>query len=128
MDAAARAALATAKRIHLTTYGATGRAGTVPVWFMVKDGSLYFTTKRGSLKAKRIRATGRATVHVGAAAGPAFEARAELVEDRPDLEDAILAAYRRKYPVVVPLFMGPFIRRRLRRKENVVVRLTPSGV
>jgi hypothetical protein len=53
--------------------------------------------------------------------------RAELLDDRPDLAREILAAYRHKYPIVVPLFMGYFIRRRLARKDNVIVRLTPLG-
>lgn len=126
MDAAAARALGTAKRMYLTTYSASGRAGTVPTWFMVTDGVLYFTTLRASLKARRIRATGRVRVALGAPDGPAFDGRAEWVDDRPDLEREVLAAYRRKYPVVVPLFMGRFIRKRLARKESVLVRITPA--
>jgi PPOX class probable F420-dependent enzyme len=118
-------ALARSKRMYLTTWSAAGKTGTVPVWFMPKDGRLYFTTGRTSLKARRIARSGRARVALGAPDGPSFDVRAELVDDRPDLEREILAAYRRKYPIVVPLFMGAFIRRRLARKENVVVRLTP---
>jgi PPOX class probable F420-dependent enzyme len=120
-------ALARAKRMYLTTWSAGGKAGTVPVWFMPKDGSLYFTTGRTSLKARRMARSGRARVALGAADGPSFDVRAELLDDRPDLAREILAAYRRKYPIVVPLFMGFFIRRRLARKENVIVRLTPLG-
>lgn len=126
MDAAGARALGTAKRMYLTTYSASGRAGTVPTWFMVTDGVLYFTTLRASLKARRIRATGRVRVALGAPDGPAFDGRAEWVDDRPDLEREVLAAYRRKYPVVVPLFMGRFIRKRLARKESVLVRITPA--
>jgi hypothetical protein len=66
-------------------------------------------------------------VALGTPDGPAFDVRAELVEDRPDLEREILAFYRRKYPLVVPLFMGRFIRRRLASKVNVIVSLTPLG-
>jgi PPOX class probable F420-dependent enzyme len=126
IDAALDAALARAKRIHFTTFSAAGTPGTVPVWFMRKDGRLYFTTARASLKARRIQASGRVRVHVGAADGPAFDATARLVDDRPDLEREILGAYRRKYPLVVPLFMGWFIRRRLARKDNVVIEITPA--
>jgi PPOX class probable F420-dependent enzyme len=118
-------ALARSKRMYLTTWSASGKIGTVPVWFMPKDGSLYFTTGRTSLKARRMARSGRARVALGTPDGPSFEARAELLDDRPDLAREILAAYRRKYPIVVPLFMGFFIRRRLARKENVIVRLTP---
>lgn len=125
MDAALEAALKTAKRIYVTTWSKTGKSGTVPVWFMVKNGFLYFTTLRASLKARRIKATGRVRVEVGARGGPEFEGRGEWVDDRPDLEDEILRTYRRKYPVLVPLFMGRRIRRRLASKESVVIQIRP---
>ena len=59
MNAAIAHGLRTAKRMYLTTYSTSGRSGTVPTWFMVKDGVLYSTTLRASLKARRIKATGR---------------------------------------------------------------------
>jgi PPOX class probable F420-dependent enzyme len=127
MDPALDAALRKAKRIYVTTWGPLGRSGTVPVWFMPKDGRLYFTTLRESLKARRIRATGRIRVHVGAPDGPAFDGHAAEVNDRPDLEDEILTTYRRKYPILVPLFMGRGIRRRLRSGESVVIEITPEA-
>jgi len=118
-------ALQTAKRMYLTTVSTSGRSGTVPTWFMVMDGALYFTTLRASLKARRIKATGRVRVGLGAPDGPSFEGRAEWVDDRPDLEQAVLAAYRRKYPLVVPLFMGRWIRKRLASKASVLIRISP---
>ena len=78
----------------MTTYSRAGKPGTVPTWLWPRDGHVYFTTKRDSLKARRIRDGGRVTVHVGAKDGPAFEGRAEWVDDRPDLEDALLRDYR----------------------------------
>ena len=122
---AVESALRRAKRLHLTTWSASGKSGTVPVWFMMKDGALYFTTIRRSLKARRIKATGRVRINVGAADGPSFDGTAEWVDDRPDLEAEVLAVYRRKYPLLVPLFMGRYIGRRLRSKESVLVRITP---
>jgi hypothetical protein len=65
-------------------------------------------------------------VHVGAKNGPAFEGRAEWVDDRPDLEHALLRDYRRKYWLVVPLFMGRYIRKGLARKTSVLIRVTPA--
>lgn len=127
MDPALDQAIKTAKRIYVTTWSPSGESGTVPVWFMVKDGRLYFTTLRESLKARRIRATGRVRVHIGAPDGRAFEGRAAEVGDRPDLEEEILLTYRRKYPVLVPLFMGRLIRRRLRSGESVVIQITPEA-
>jgi len=126
VDAAVARALGTAKRMYLTTYAASGRSGTVPTWFMVKAGVLYFTTLRASLKSRRIRGTGRVRVALGAPDGPAFDGFAEWVDDRPDLERLVLAAYRRKYPIVVPLFMGRLIAKRLATKASVLVRITPA--
>jgi PPOX class probable F420-dependent enzyme len=120
-------ALGGAKYVYLTTYAPSGRPGTVPVWCWLHDGAVYFTTQRASLKARRIARTGRVTVHVGRRDGPAFEARAEWVDGRPDLEAALLAAYRRKYPLLVPLWMGHRIRRGLAAKTSVLIRITPEA-
>jgi PPOX class probable F420-dependent enzyme len=120
------AALKTAKYIYLTTYSATGKPGTVPVWCWPHDGAVYFTTQRASLKARRIRETGRATVHVGSKDGPAFDGRAEWVDGRPDLESALLEAYRRKYPLLVPLWMGRRIRKGLAAQTSVLIRISPT--
>lgn len=119
------AALRAARYIYLTTYGPTGQPGTVPVWLWVHDGAVYFTTRRDSLKARRIRRDGRVTVRVGRPDGPAFEGRAEWVEDRPDLEAALLDAYRRRYRILVPLWMGRRIRRGLQARTSVLIRITP---
>lgn len=120
------AALAGARYIYLTTYSAAGKPGTVPTWCWLHEGALYFTTQRASLKARRIKTDGRVTVHVGRADGPVFEGRAEWVDDRPDLEAAILSAYHRKYWVLVPLWMGRYIRKGLRAKSSVLVRILPA--
>ncbi len=94
---------------------------------MVREGVIYFTTLRASLTARRIQADGRVAVQVGSRRGPAFEGRAEWVEDRPDLEAEILRIYRRTYPILAPLLLGRRIRRRLARKESVVIRITPAS-
>jgi PPOX class probable F420-dependent enzyme len=120
------AALARAKYLYVTTYSQAGKPGTVPTWLWPHDGAVYFTTKRDSVKARRIRNNGRVTIHVGAKDGPAFDGRAEWVDDRPDLEAALLAAYRRKYWLTVPLFMGRYIRKGLAAKTSVLIRVTPT--
>jgi PPOX class probable F420-dependent enzyme len=120
-------ALQRAKYIYLTTYGRTGRSGTVPTWLWPHDGVVYFTTQRSSLKARRIRDTGRVTVRVGTREGPAFEGRAEWVDDRPDLEAALLRAYRGKYWFLVPLWMGRYIAKGLAAKTSVLIRITPDS-
>ena len=119
-------ALHDARYMYVTTYSRSGKPGTVPTWLWPRDGHVYFTTKRDSLKARRIRDGGRVTVHVGAKNGPAFEGRAEWVDDRPDLEHALLRDYRRKYWLTVPLFMGRYIRKGLARKTSVLIRITPA--
>jgi len=118
-------ALGKAKYMYVTKYSRAGKPGTVQTWLWPHDGAVYFTTQRQSLKARRIRDTGRVTVHVGARDGPVFEGRAEWVEDRPDLEQALLRAYRRKYWLLVPLWMGRSIRKGLARKSSVLIRITP---
>ena len=125
MDPLLDTALHHAKYIYLTTYGASGKSGTVPVWVWYERPHAYFTTQRQSLKARRIRETWRVTVRVGTRHGPRFEARAEWLDGRRDLEDALLRAYRRKYWLLVPLWMGRYIRRRLGTGQSVLVRVTP---
>jgi PPOX class probable F420-dependent enzyme len=121
-----QAALQRARYIYLTTYSQAGKPGTVPTWCWLYEGALYFTTRRASLKAKRIRNRGRVMVSVGTKDGPGFEGHAEWVDDRPDLEGAILQAYRRKYWVLVPLWMGRYIRKGLLAKTSVLIRILPT--
>jgi len=120
------AALARARYMYVTTYSRAGKPGTVPTWLWPHEGFVYFTTKRDSLKARRIRDDGRVTVHVGTKDGPAFTGRAEWVEGRADLETALLADYRRKYWLLVPLFMGRYIRKALDTQRSVLIRITPE--
>lgn len=126
LDAGLVDALQRAKYMYLTTYSRSGKSGTVPVWLWYHEGAVHFTTLRASLKARRIRNTARVTVRVGTKDGPAFEGHAEWVEDRPDLERALLAAYRRKYWLLVPFFMGHRIRKGLAKKTSVLIRITPQ--
>jgi PPOX class probable F420-dependent enzyme len=119
-------ALQRARYIYLTTFSQAGNPGTVPTWCWLHEGALYFTTRRASLKAQRIRNRGRVMVNVGTKGGPAFEGHAEWVDDRPDLEGAILRAYRLKYWVLVPLWMGRYIRKGLSAKTSVLIRILPT--
>jgi PPOX class probable F420-dependent enzyme len=121
------AALAEASYIYLTTYSPSGNPGTVPTWCWLHEGAVYFTTRRASLKARRIARDGHVTVHVGRKDGPAFAGDAALVEDRPDLEAAILEAYRRKYWILIPLWMGRYITNGLRARTSVLVRIVPRA-
>jgi PPOX class probable F420-dependent enzyme len=126
VDAELARALDRAKYMYVTTYSRAGKPGTVPTWLWRQDGRVYFTTQRGSLKARRIRDNGRIIIHVGKRDGPRLEGRAEWVDDRPDIEAALLRAYRRKYWLLVPLWMGRRIRTGLARKTSVLIRITIS--
>lgn len=126
MTPALAEALRRASYMYVTTYSKAGKPGTVPTWLWLHDGCVYFTTKRDSLKARRIRDNGRVSVRVGTKDGPAFEGRAEWVDDRADLEAMLLATYWKKYWLVVPLFMGRYIRKGLAAKTSVLVRITPG--
>lgn len=125
MTPALAEAIRRAAYMYVTTYSASGKPGTVPTWLWPHQGHVYFTTQRASLKARRIGENGRVTVHVGKKDGPLFEGRAEWVDDRADLEAALLADYRRKYWLLVPLGMGRYIRKGLAAKTSVLIRITP---
>src|SRR4029450_10214872 len=120
------AALAGARYLYLTTYSEAGKPGTVPTWCWLHEDAVYFTPPRGSPKARPIAKNGPVPVHVGRKDGPAFEGRAELVEDRRDLEKAILAAYHSKYWILVPLWMGRYLRKGLEARTSVLVRVRPT--
>lgn len=126
MTPALAEALRRASYMYVTTYSKAGKPGTVPTWLWLHDGCVYFTTKRDSLKARRIRDNGRVSVRVGTKDGPAFEGRAEWVDDRADLQAMLLATYWKKYWLVVPLFMGRYIRKGLAAKTSVLIRITPG--
>lgn len=126
MTPALREALQRAQYMYVTTYSAAGKPGTVPTWLWRHEDHVYFTTKRDSLKARRIRDNGRVTVRVGTKDGPAFEGRAEWVDERPDLEKALLADYWKKYWLLVPLGMGRYIRKGLTARTSVLIRITPG--
>jgi PPOX class probable F420-dependent enzyme len=119
-------AIRRARYMYVTTYSRAGKPGTVPTWLWPHGDHVYFTTKRDSLKARRIRDNGRVTVRVGTKDGLAFEGRAEWVDERPDLERALLADYWKKYWLLVPLGMGRYIRKGLTAKTSVLIRITPG--
>jgi uncharacterized protein len=126
MTPALAEAIRRARYMYVTTYSKAGKPGTVPTWLWPHGDHVYFTTKRDSLKARRIRDNGRVSVRVGTKDGPAFEGRAEWVDERPDLEKALLADYWKKYWLLVPLGMGRYIRKGLSAKTSVLIRITPD--
>ncbi len=112
-------------RLFLTTYGEGGRSGTVPVFFLAHGGKLYFTTKKATLKARRIRKNPRVTVRFGSREAEPYAGRAFWVEDLA-LYDFILDSYRKKYWFLTPLFHR-MLRRRKERGESTAVEIRFGG-
>lgn len=120
-----RRALQRAKLLYLTTFGANGRAGTVPVLFWFDDGAIYFCSQRDTLKVRRIRQTGRVTVRAGRPDGPSLSCSAQLLENVPELQARLLRTYRRRYWLRW-LILGPRLRKAFANGTEVLVRLVPD--
>lgn len=118
-------ALQRARLLYLTTVGANGKAGTVPVLFQLDDDAIYFCSQRDTLKVRRIRQTGRVMVHAGKPDGPGLSCSAQLLEDAPDLQTRLLRSYRRRYWLRW-LILGPRLRQAFADGTEVLIRLTPD--
>ena len=119
-------ALQRAKLLYLTTFGASGKSGTVPVLFLLADDAIYFCSQRDTLKVRRIRQTGRVTVRAGTPDGPGLACRAQLVEDAADLQARLLRSYRRRYWLRW-LVLGPRLRKAFADGSEVLIQLVPEG-
>ena len=120
-----RRALQRARLLYLTTVGANGKSGTVPVLFLFDDDAIYLCSQRDTLKVRRIRQTGRVTVHAGKPDGPGLSCSAQLLEDVPDLQTRLLRSYRRRYWLRW-LILGPRLRQAFADGTEVLIRLTPD--
>lgn len=119
-------ALQCAKLLYLTTFGANGKSGTVPVLFLFDDDAIYFCSQRDTLKVRRIRQTGRVTVRAGGPDGPGLACGAQLLEDAPELQARLLRSYRRRYWLRW-LILGPRLRKAFAAGTEVLIRLVPEG-
>ena len=115
-------ALQQATLLYLTTYNTTGQSGTVPIWFFCHDAAIYFCSLRDSLKVRRLRQTGRATVHIGSRTGPRLDCHAHLLEDDPLLRTRLLRTYRRRYGWRW-FIIGPRLYCAFARGKEVIIRL-----
>ena len=115
-------ALQQATILYLTTYNTTGQSGTVPIWFFCHDATIYFCSLRDSLKVRRLRQTGKATVHIGSRTGPRLDCRARLLADEPRLRTLLLRTYRRRYGWRW-LIIGPRLYWAFARGKEVIIRL-----
>jgi PPOX class probable F420-dependent enzyme len=117
-------ALQRATILYLTTYTTTGQSGTVPIWFFCHDAAIYFCSLRDSLKVRRLRQTGKATVHIGSRTGPRLDCRARLLADDSRLRSLLLRTYRRRYGWRW-LIIGPRLYWAFARGKEVIIRLCP---
>lgn len=118
-------ALQRAKLLYLTTFGANGKSGTVPVLFRFDDDAIYFCSQRDTLKVRRIRQTGRVTVHAGNPSGHSLSCRAELLDDIPELQTRLLRTYRRRYWLRWWI-LGPRLRKAFAAGTEILIRLVPD--
>ncbi|ETW93263.1 MAG: hypothetical protein ETSY1_39970, partial [Candidatus Entotheonella factor] len=111
-------ALRRTKTVYLTTWSASGKPGTVPIWFFEHRGRIYFCSQRDTLKVRRIRRSGRAALNVGRRTGPQLTCIARIVDNDPEVQQLLLQTYRRRYRFRW-LFLGPRIQRAFERDEEV---------
>lgn len=117
--------LRTAKEIYVATQRRDGtRSKAAPVWFMYDQGTVFFSTKTSSYKARRLRNGGPVYVSVGSPDGPAFEGHGTLVSD-PDLIDRMAVHYRKKYWIA---WLGLFVpnKGRVAAGKTTIVKVTPA--
>jgi PPOX class probable F420-dependent enzyme len=120
-----REALGSAKQLYVATRRADGSMSTpAPIWFMFDGNAVYFTTDRGSYKAKRIAKGSPVLVWVGTSTGPHFVGKGEVLHD-PALAEKMAPVYDQKYWIS---WLGFFRPRpdRVRDGKTVIVRVTPQ--
>ena len=89
--------LVSSRNYWLTTIWPDGRPHTMPVWGVWHDGSLWFSSSKGSRKARNLSRDPRCTVATEDAVNPVVvEGRAELVTNPDDLA-RMLALENAKY-------------------------------
>ncbi len=125
MPSGAFEALSRTKTVYLTTSSASGKSGTVQIWFFQHDGRIYFCSRRDTLKVRRIRRNGLALLNIGRRTGPQLACTATILDHDLVLQDRLLRTYRRRYWLTW-LFVGPRIRQAFDRDEEVIIELTPT--
>jgi PPOX class probable F420-dependent enzyme len=118
-------ALRRTKTVYLTTWSASGKPGTVPIWFFEHHGRIYFCSRRETLKVRRIRRSGHAALRLDRRSGPQLTCSARVMHDDPAIRQRLVHTYRRRYWFRW-LFLGPRLQRALDRHEEVIIELTPD--
>ena len=119
-------ALAKATYIYIATVRKDGnQSRAVPVWFITTaDNQVLIETGPTSWKAKRIKRGSPALIWIGARNGPAFIAKAEIVQDKT-LQDQVIEQYPKKYLLARIGFARPS-RAKLDSGQIIVIRISPA--
>ena len=119
-------ALAKATYIYIATVRKDGnQSRAVPVWFITTaDNQVLIETGPSSWKAKRIKRGSPALIWIGARNGPAFIAKAEIVQDKT-LQDQVIEQYPKKYLLARIGFARPS-RAKLDSGQIIVIRISPA--
>jgi general stress protein 26 len=113
------------KEIYVATQRQDGkRSAVAPVWFGVVDDTIWFATRTGSYKAKRVLRGSPVFVSVQGKDGPFIETRAEIVKDGA-LADRLGEIYSQKY---WRAWLGMFRpgRKKIEAGKDVLIHLTPA--
>lgn len=106
------------------SYKKSGELKKVPVWLIVNNGRIEFTTQTDSYKVKRVRRNPRVVCFIGGKEGPAIGGTAEIVTDK----DAVWRGYRanwKSHPL--PMLLLAFgIRRRIKTGRSILIRVHPD--
>ena len=113
------------KEIYVATQRKDGkRSAAAPIWFGVVDDTIWFATRTGSHKAKRVRRGSPVYVSVTGKAGPFIETRAEISMDGA-MADRLGTIYAQKY---WRAWLGMFRpgHEKIAAGTDVLVHLTPA--
>ncbi len=95
------------------------------IWFFYKEGAVYVGTKPDSWRAKRIKwGRPQATIAVGKATGPSFQANGAIVSD-PAITAQMFTTYAKKYPDGWPRYEKQF-RDGFKDGSRVLIKYTPK--
>lgn len=82
--------------VFITTFGADGKAGAVPVWFLYDSGKVYVATGRDSLKARKLQGDARVRLAFRRPGGAALRGRARVCAEQSVVQ-RVAPLLNRKY-------------------------------
>ena len=114
--------------IRITTFNASGKPGTVPMWFYYDNGEVYVNTSKSSEKVKKLKQNKNVIITVGLDDSERFEGTADLIKsDTREFNETIRLLYE-KYGSEARKQWGEPTRDTLKRiaEQRVILRITPK--